>query len=305
MNAVEEGGFGAALREILAGSIAGAIGKFIEYPFDTVKVRLQTQEAYMFPSTWSCIKYTYENEGILEGFYQGIESPLIGAALENAILFLAYNQCSSFLNAFTEFSAFLIILISAGFAGSCASFVLTPVELIKCKLQISNLHYSLHDNDGEQQDEEDEDQGMVIGEGRHTRIIPTIKSIIKEKGLFGLWQGQSSTFIRESIGSVVWFATYELMKQTLRDPKSEVNTTWQLLISGATAGLAFNGSVFPADTVKSIMQTEHLALMETVRSILERDGVAGFYRGLGITLLRAVPSNAAVFYTYEKLSKIL
>ncbi|CCD23808.1 Ort1p NDAI_0C01470 [Naumovozyma dairenensis CBS 421] len=280
------GGFSSAIRDIVTGSIAGAIGKLIEYPFDTIKVRLQTQESYMFPDTWSCIKYTYKNEGILHGFFQGIESPLIGAALENAILFLSYNQCASFLAHFTTFSSFVVILISATFAGSCASFVLTPIELIKCKLQISNLQMDLSD------------------EERHTSIIPTIKHIVKERGILGLWQGQSSTFIRESIGSMIWFATYELMKRSLRMEKDS-NDTWELLISGAIAGLAFNGTVFPADTVKSIMQTEHTNLKETVQNILDRYGVAGFYRGLGITLIRAIPSNAAIFFTYEKLTKLI
>ena len=32
-----------ALKDIAFGSTAGVLGKFIEYPFDTVKVRLQSQ----------------------------------------------------------------------------------------------------------------------------------------------------------------------------------------------------------------------------------------------------------------------
>lgn len=278
-----------ALKDILNGSIAGAVGKFIEYPFDTVKVRLQTQGSKLFPTTWSCIKYTYTNEGILRGFYQGITSPLFGASLENATLFVAYNQTSNYLNKNTNVSDLNNIIISGAVAGSFASFVLTPVELIKCKLQVANLKNKL--------------PGAVQ---TTTKIIPTLTNVLKSKGVMGLWQGQSSTFIRESFGGVAWFATYELMKAKLKErhPHDKDNKTWELLVSGASAGLAFNASIFPADTVKSIMQTEHTTIKNAILKIITKYGVTGFYRGLGITLIRAVPANATVFYTYETLSKL-
>lgn len=280
-------GFHSAFWDILFGSIAGAIGKTIEYPFDTVKVRMQTQGSQIFPTTWSCIKYTYENEGIIRGFFQGIGSPLIGASLEHACLFLSYNQCFQFLLAHTALSYFVIILISGAFAGSCTSLVLTPVELIKCQLQVSNLRLSLEEGE------------------RHTSIIPTIKAILKEKGIWGLWQGQSGTFVRESIGSLVWFGTFENFKSMfLSRSNRDTMHTWQLLISGAAAGIAFNGSMFPVDTIKSIMQTEHLGFFETARKIRKEHGVSGFYRGIGITILRSGPSNAVVFYTYERLCQL-
>ncbi|KAL3232311.1 Mitochondrial ornithine transporter 1 [Nakaseomyces bracarensis] len=289
-----------AAKDILFGSIAGAIGKVIEYPFDTIKVRLQTQGKDMFPTTLSCIKYTYQHEGVVKGFFQGIGSPLAGAALENAALFVSYNQCSKLLNHYTNISELNNILISGAFAGSCASFVLTPVELVKCKLQVANLQALTMGTTG----------GNIITE-RHTRIVPTIQSIIRNRGFSGLWQGQSSTFIRESFGGVAWFATYELMKKYLLSRHTTENNlqpneskTWELLASGASAGLAFNASIFPADTVKSLMQTEHVGLKSAVVKIMKEKGIRGFYRGLGITLIRAIPANATVFYVYETLSHL-
>lgn len=277
-----------AFRDILNGSIAGIFGKFIEYPFDTVKVRLQTQGSKMFPTTWSCIKYTFQNEGIIKGFYQGVSSPLFGASLENATLFVAYNQTSKYLNKHTNVKELTNIIMSGAVSGSCASFVLTPVELIKCKLQVANL-----------------DNSVPNGKQRTTKIFPTISNVIKERGILGLWQGQSGTFIRESVGGVAWFATYELMKRKFKERHpSKENRTWELLASGASAGIAFNASIFPADTIKSIMQIEHTSIKDTFMRIITKYGVMGFYRGLGITLIRAIPANATVFYIYETLSKL-
>ncbi|SCW02326.1 LAFE_0F03972g1_1 [Lachancea fermentati] len=273
-----------ALKDIFFGSVAGAVGKVIEYPLDTVKVRLQTQPAHVFPTTWSCIRYTYANEGFWKGFYQGISSPLAGAALENAVLFVSFNQASNFLETKTSFNPLSKTVCAGAFAGACASYVLTPVELIKCKLQVANL---------------------TKAEGAHTKILPTIKSVLATKGITGLWQGQSGTFIRETGGGAVWFTTYELMKNFLAKRRNDTkNQTWELLVSGAAAGVGFNGSVFPADTIKSTMQTTHVNFLTAAKNILARQGIAGMYRGLGITLLRAAPANAVIFYTYETLSHL-
>lgn len=278
-----------AWKDTIRGSIAGAFGKLIEYPFDTVKVRMQTQDAKTFPTTLSCIKYTYRNEGIARGFFQGIGSPIFGASLENAVLFVSYNQCTSFLEKHAKITALQQIIISGAFAGACASLVLTPVELIKCKLQVSNL------------------QNLQSGIKKPTKILPTIRLVLQERGVMGLWQGQSGTLIRETLGGVAWFATYELLKNYLKSLHEDGrdSDTWELLVSGASAGLAFNASIFPADTLKSMMQTEHIGLLQSAKRVMAKSGVSGFYRGLGITLIRAAPANAAVFYTYETLSKII
>lgn len=370
-----------AIWEIICGSIAGALGKLIDYPFDTIKVRMQTQGADVFPTTWSCIKYTYKNEGILAGFYQGLLSPLLGASLESSILFVAYNQCDNLLRKYTQWNVILIILISGSFAGSCASFVLTPVELIKCKLQLSNLYIQMYEgidiesqghtevnememlktvengeidnnnnNDSSDShlyksgnDEEEEKQGSnrmklkqtqineykpqnIIQnnpENYHTKIIPTIKGIIRENGILGLWQGQLGTFIREAIGSLIWFGTFQLLQRLflykitgswdILDKDTEENPdygdfnipSWVVLVSGAIAGFVFNWSIFPVDTIKSVMQTEQLGFGDAINSIYRQYGFSGFYRGLVITLIRSIPSNAAIFYTYEQLTKLL
>lgn len=283
------------LIEFFCGSVAGAIGKIIDYPFDTVKVRMQTQSFNIFPTTWSCIQYTYNNEGIIDGFFKGISSPLIGAIIESATLFMTYDQCFDFLSRYTSLNAFMIILMSGAWAGSCTSLVLTPVELIKCQLQVSNLKMALHDQESFENHQIDE-----IKE-RHTSLIGTIRFIIEEKGFLGLWQGQTGTFIRESIGSLIWFTTYELLKAHFMSKNQDINS-WQLIISGGLAGFIFNFSMFPVDTIKSLQQIEHLSFIHAASRIKDQQGLSGFYRGLGITLVRAFPSNAAIFYVHEKLS---
>ena len=80
-----------AAKDILFGSTAGIVGKFIEYPFDTVKVRLQSQPDGIPPQykgPIDCFKQSWRADGI-SGLYRGISAPLVGAAVETSSLFFS------------------------------------------------------------------------------------------------------------------------------------------------------------------------------------------------------------------------
>jgi mitochondrial ornithine carrier protein len=87
----------------------------------------------------------------------------------------------------------------------------------------------------------------------------------------------------------------------------------QQLLAGASAGVMYNFIFYPADTVKSRMQTEVVGLRVrgaaspsffTVGSeIWRQSGLKGLYRGCGITTVRAAPSSAFIFAIYEGLRR--
>jgi hypothetical protein len=65
-----------------------------------------------------------------------------------------------------------------------------------------------------------------------------------------------------------------------------------------------------ADVVKSRMQTDsssgaRAGFLSTFRSIYSSQGIRGLYSGLGVTLIRAVPANACIFYCYEMTLRAL
>ena len=81
----------AAAKDVAFGSIAGMIGKIIEYPFDTVKVRLQSQSdssPHRYYGPLDCFQKSIRNDGALS-LYRGLSAPLFGAAVENSSLFLS------------------------------------------------------------------------------------------------------------------------------------------------------------------------------------------------------------------------
>ena len=131
-----------------------------DYPLDTVKVLLQTQNslgstptkaaissasasasasataaapaAPVYRGAIHCLTHTVETHGFLS-LYKGIASPLAGSMAENAVLFLSYGQVKRMLGERPgEKELSLLQLATAGaVAGGIASFVLNPFEVIK------------------------------------------------------------------------------------------------------------------------------------------------------------------------------
>lgn len=287
------------LKEITYGAVSGMLGKLVEFPFDTIKVRLQSANPDHNLSTLGMIQKTYRNEGILNGFFKGLRTPLVGACLETSILFTTFNWSTAYLTnnlsangiKYTdETLPFWCKCASGAFAGFAASFVLSPVELVKCQLQVSNLLANKN-----------------VGYGTLIKDI-----ILKQNGLFGLWNGFSSTLVREVVGTAIWFGTYEYISDYFKKNDSYLSKDMQLLVAGASSGVAFNFSMYPIDTIKSNIQTNDIlnpskagtGMWDITKLLVSRKGgILNLYRGLGITLIRAIPANALIFYTYEMLKR--
>ncbi|KAL8670746.1 MAG: hypothetical protein Q9168_004725 [Polycauliona sp. 1 TL-2023] len=312
-----------AAKDIAFGSLAGSIGKLIEYPFDTIKVRLQSQpHPPIYSGPLDCFRQSLlAPEGGLSSLYRGISAPILGAAIETSSLFFSYRIAQSALQAFIPSlpqgkgdSLPLTALLACGaISGATTSLLLTPIELVKCKLQ-----YPVSSTT---------DRTSQSHKSRGP--LSVIASVFRNHGILGFWRGQLGTLIRETGGSAAWFGSYEGVLIMLRDerlPHHDGGTESVIadqsrppihhqLLAGASAGVAYNFVFFPADTIKSRMQTEEPGISTAngksqVQSTFWRSGaelwrqqgLRGLYRGCGITVARAAPSSAVIFAIYEGLS---
>lgn len=298
-----------ALKDISFGSVAGIVGKYVEYPFDTVKVRLQSQPDHLplrYTGPLDCFRQSLAQDGV-RSLYRGISAPLVGAAAENASLFFAYRVAQDILKATVSPTPEgeklpLSGLITAGaMSGGVTSLVLTPIELVKCRMQVplqSSVDPTL----------------SRAGLGTKTMgPLAVMSDVYRREGLAGFWRGQLGTLLRESGGSAAWFGSYETLskyfKTQLRDPQSDTLPIWQSMVSGAVAGMAYNFIFFPADTIKSKIQTGEMGNVKPTfsnvgRQLYKAHGLKGLYRGCGITVARSAPSSALIFTIYESLREM-
>ncbi|KAK9460191.1 mitochondrial carrier domain-containing protein [Lipomyces oligophaga] len=345
-------------REMSYGCISGVAGKLFEYPFDTIKVRLQSQpdgQPLRFHGPFDCFQQTWRTEGI-GGFYRGLFSPLVGAAAENASLFLSYETIQAALRSlvFTDIGPTQKLPLSAllacgALSGAFTSFILTPIELIKCKMQVQNLVlYHEYDNDSSHntskgslsprssihsvpvQTSQYQHRSMTTSAATATNSITQkqrppgalalIRQVYSDTGILGFWRGQLGTLFRETGGSAAWFGSYEFVSSLLRERRrksspslsdSTANPPTDAIIAGACSGIAYNLSLFPADSIKSRMQTESVlssshtssgrGFLQVGREMYRQGGIGILYRGCGMTVARAAPSSAIIFCVYEYL----
>jgi hypothetical protein len=273
--------------ELVAGCVAGVAGKIVEQPFDTVKVKLQCQEvsrALKPMGTFQCAHDIIRFEG-LRGFYKGLSAPMIGSVMENVTLFASYHQIQKIISGGDDKPLSIgQLALSGGLAGMLVSAVLTPVELIKTKIQIHSQTYK----------------------GPLDCILKTIKTT----GISGLYKGHSATFARECFGGAAWFGVYEwaCRKMSPDGISKDQLTLPSLMFAGALSGIAYNTILFPADVVKSQIQADHSGdrkYLRRLKNLYHAEGIKGLYRGYGITLVRAVPANAVILASFEMANRLL
>jgi solute carrier family 25 carnitine/acylcarnitine transporter 20/29 len=56
------------------------------HPFDTIKVRVQTDHARKYSGPWNCLVTTVRGEG-LRALYKGVSPPLLATGAINSLLF--------------------------------------------------------------------------------------------------------------------------------------------------------------------------------------------------------------------------
>ncbi|KAJ3214434.1 hypothetical protein HDU67_001674 [Dinochytrium kinnereticum] len=125
-----------------AGILSGATKLLVGHPFDTVKVRMQTEGGFgRFKGPLDCLLQTIRKEGF-RALYKGATPPLIGWSLMDSTQMLTLTNLRVFFRQYNDAyrnSAPLSLgqhsLAGLG-AGLVVSFVATPVELLKGKLQI-------------------------------------------------------------------------------------------------------------------------------------------------------------------------
>ncbi|XP_021726483.1 mitochondrial arginine transporter BAC1-like isoform X1 [Chenopodium quinoa] len=291
-------------KEYLAGLIAGVATVIIGHPFDTVKVKLQKHNTEVhgvkYRNGLHCAARILQNEGV-RGLYRGATSSFIGMGFESSLLFGIYSQTKQSLQGKLQSSGpdSLVIIPSAAYSGAIISFVLCPTELVKCRMQIQGT------------------DSLIPKGSTYTGPVDCALKTIRTDGVTGIFRGGMATFLRESVGNAVFFSVYENVRHSmhlkLKDCSGEYKGLAEIgvgIISGGLGGVAFWSAVLPLDMAKTMIQTNpdpnySRNPFQVLKLVYKQAGLRGCYAGLGPTIARAFPANAAAIVTWEFAMKIL
>jgi hypothetical protein len=210
-------------------------------------------------------------------------------------------------------------LLCGGIAGATAKTVTAPFSRL-------TILYQVH--------------SMVTTKKHHPKFALSLdggfRKIVERGGLLSMWRGNGTSVLHRFPYSAINFYVYENMLRLLNeddDEEDKIETGAQLVrrvthgtleprkskqmdtsattkfIAGATAGSAAVIACYPLDLVRTRLTTElegrehYRGMVDAFRKIATSEGLAGFYCGLGPTLLVAVPNFAISYSVYGTLKE--
>jgi hypothetical protein len=276
------------LDDAIAGFVAGIVGTLLGYPLDTIKVYQQAEAVRRGPrpSIAQAARAIRSTRG-LAGFYAGVLAPLVGVTALNTLGFTLYARFRALLGlprrapdlpagpSPTPFDA--RVLLAGAMIGPCATLISTPMDLVKIQMQQSNQRVTLD----------------------------ALRAIVGAGGARALYVGVRVNLARECAFGVGYFGAYELARE--RALAGVVPSAIAVPLAGAVGGVAGWALSLPLDTIKSVQQAGPVARgavrqpIAVFRQIYVAHGVSGFWRGAGVSILRAMLVSGTRFSVYEAM----
>jgi solute carrier family 25 carnitine/acylcarnitine transporter 20/29 len=184
--------------------------------------------------------------------------------------------------------------MAGSFAGVTNSVLSNPIEHVRIRLQ-----------------------AQPHGAGRlYSGPIDCIKKLSAHQGFMnGVFRGQAVTILREATAYGSWFMAFEyMMNQDAKrnNVKRDEISALKVATYGGLAGEALWITSYPFDVVKSKMQTDEFgenmkynSMRDCFKKVYAAEGFGGFWKGIGPTLLRAMPVSAGTFVVYVFTARLL
>lgn len=292
------------LIDLFAGSFAGFGLVVSAFPLDTLKVKIQTSHIadkhnHHHTSIIGVTKKLFAEEGIF-GFYAGMLSPLIGTIFINSYSFLVFNILGRKIFKTSNFDELSIpkIMCFSAVSGLFLSFIDTPFDLIKCKMQHGGIREQLtHCN---------------LNTTEKFKSYHCCTEVVQKFGFKSLYQGYLATLIRDIPSVSAYFVSYYASRKYFLNRRKKNNKSIKLnqleiLASGGIAGICYQ-FFYPLDLIKSIMQSDYSSKDKrvcntyfcTVKKVYSSNrSLRGFYRGYLGGLSGSIVGCAFQFLCYE------
>ncbi|XP_014500528.1 mitochondrial arginine transporter BAC2 [Vigna radiata var. radiata] len=273
-------------KEFVAGGFGGTAGIISGYPLDTLRV--MQQNSFNTASAFSILRNVVANEGPT-ALYRGMAAPLASVTFQNAMVFQIYailSRAFSSSDLVNDPPSYKGVALGGFCSGAIQSMILSPVELVKIRLQLQNTSQSIETRKGP---------------------MKVAKNIWRIEGLRGMYRGLGITMLRDAPAHGLYFWTYEYAREKLhpgcrRSCEESLNT---MLVSGGLAGVVSWVLSYPLDVIKTRLQAQTLSsqkyrgILDCLRKSVREEGYEVLWRGLGTAVARAFVVNGAIFSAYE------
>jgi solute carrier family 25 carnitine/acylcarnitine transporter 20/29 len=149
-------------KNLFAGAVGGMTSVLVCHPMDTVRTRLQT--GTQFRGAMHCFSSTVKQEGV-GALYKGIAGPFLAQGVYKGVIFSANTTIGSLIKTPGKELSLWQKALCGSIAGAINSFVVTPVELVRNRLQV---------------------QYSADGKPQYKGSLDCMQQIVKERGITGM-----------------------------------------------------------------------------------------------------------------------
>eukprot|EP00592_Proboscia_alata_P000978 CAMPEP_0194373686 /NCGR_PEP_ID=MMETSP0174-20130528/22165_1 /TAXON_ID=216777 /ORGANISM="Proboscia alata, Strain PI-D3" /LENGTH=292 /DNA_ID=CAMNT_0039152927 /DNA_START=320 /DNA_END=1195 /DNA_ORIENTATION=+ len=270
-------------RDVFSATLGSVFCCYTGQPMDTIKVRMQTKPT-LYTGIGKTLSLTVSNEGLV-ALWKGAIPTACGMAAENAVAF-GFNEALK--RAFPAPELPLTVgtnqtpdllrpFVMGAVTAIPVSLVLLPSEVIKAKTQVA------------------------IGTVSSREIM---NSMMKQNGMRSFFVGMEAQMARDCSFYAVFFGGYELFCYGFQKFTPSIPDELRYFLSGGFAGMLGWAVAMPFDVPKTNVQSRYDtkvlgSYLPEMAKIARERGFGAFYSGLGPTLVRAFPANAALFLGVE------
>lgn len=140
---------------------------------------------------------------------------------------------------------------------------------------------------------------------KHPNLMSALSHIYRTRGAAGLWHGTGASVLK----TVPKYVTAIWVKDTMQDilpkptagpgePGHRSQVLWFSAVKSVAAGVAGAALTNPLDVIRNEMFKTDESTLATTRRLLQREGLAFVYRGMGRNLVAvAAPIGMTIFLT--------
>ncbi|KAF1969872.1 mitochondrial deoxynucleotide carrier [Bimuria novae-zelandiae CBS 107.79] len=194
----------------------------------------------------------------------------------------------------------LQVVAAGAIAGLVSRFVIAPLDVIKIRLQLQVHSLS------------DPLSTRGINGPTYKGTFGTLKYILREEGITGLWKGNIPAEAMYLCYGSVQFSAYKYISNVLESMPQPyaLHGSAVSFISGAAAGACATTATYPLDLLRTRFAAQgtdrvYTSIVASLRHIAEHEGPTGFFRGLGAGVSQIVPYMGLFFSSYETLKPVM
>lgn len=268
-------------ERLSCGFIAGAVARTVTSPLDVVKLILQVNTKG--GNVKQTVAELWQKDGI-KAFWRGNGVAVMNQGPQSAIKFFCVDELTRRVANFTKAPITTPQrAVIGGAAGIISQLISFPFDLIHTRITIDPKNYS--------------------------SLFQAAVKIIKEEGVLALWSGIVPTVT----GAVVYEGSQYVISGGLKEKfiqtisKDGTVTPWQNLFIGAASGAIGQTISFPFDVVRKRMMIRdekgkklYTSMGQCFKQTYQNEGFGGFFKGIGINMVKIVPYSALQFTINEE-----